>query len=245
MGGWRRVNEDMASAERLPRSCSVPSVMILALVTFGAAGCYASHDGGRDVGPARDAGRDAGPTPDAGTTRDAGPIRDSGAPDAPVDAFVRDTPTPIDTGVPCPPVLPDRPSAADRVGLLAWFQRAIVGRWRGERASPWDASPPAVSIEFSADGTYEARCEPAREDCAPLYWGDAVVRGPSARYRINDTTASGMGTGRLSPLWDGVPSWEAHIEDLVIDETGGHLEMRALDPEGRGPLVFSLDRTCE
>jgi hypothetical protein len=222
------------STSTLPDGPALRSTLFFALLILGAPGCYASRDD--DAGA-----RDAGSERDAGPARDAGLPDDSATPDAPV---VSAPDAPIDPPPPCP-VLPERPSAADGVGLLGWFQGAIVGQWRGERASPWDASPPAVSIEFFADGTYEARCEPAREDCAPLYWGDAVLSGPSARYRINDTTASGMGTGRLSPLWDGVPSWEADLEDLVIDETGGHLEMRALDPEGRGPLVFSLDRTCE
>lgn len=191
------------------------------LALWGMAGCYASH------------GR--------GSTADAGPVDPPVPVDAPRDDAPRD-----DTPAPLPecPVLPPQPSPSDRVGLLSWLQQAIIGRWGGSRTSPWEPTPMSVLLEFFPDGTYEARCEPARDLCGPLYWGDDLVRGPGARYVLIDTNASGMGEGRLTAVFSGEAAWEGDIE-VLIDGTGAELRMRFVGPDDRGPIVFTLERICE
>ena len=213
-------------------------VLALLLAGLSISGCYRSHE--RD-------GLDGGPPPGDGALPDA-PIDAAPRDAAPIDAAPRDAgPDAPDAHIPplppCP-ALAERPEPSDRVGLLRWQQTAILGLWVGTRTSPWESLPPEVEVELFADGTYRARCT-ASADCAPFYWGDAVPRGPNARYALVDTTASGTGEGRLAPVWEGGASWEGRLDDVVIDAAGEHLDMRFFDPEGRGPLVFSLDRVCE
>lgn len=208
------------------------------------AGCYLGHR----IGPEGD------PPPDPPSRPGDGPRSGGGVVDAGIDpgaewdaAFAR--PDAGSPDVPPPPVacrdLGPRPGPEDRVGLLAWQQVAILGAWEGTRGSPWDGTRP-IEMRFDGDGTYFARCaESARRDCAPMYWGDTVVDGPDARYELDDVTASGGGEGRIFPVWMGSSSWPGTIDSLVIDESGATLAMRVWHPEGRGPLTFSLSRSCE
>jgi len=208
-------------------------------------GCYLGHR----VGPEGEPPPEPPSRRDAGT-RSGGGIVDSGFRARPDSGRRWDAAFPEpDAGPPPPPVecrdLGPRPGPEDRVGLLAWQREAILGAWEGTRGSPWDGTR-LVEMRFDGDGTYFARCaDRAGRDCLPMYWGDAVVDGPDARYELTDVTASGGGEGLIFPVWMGSSSWPGSIDSLVIGESGATLEMRMWDPEGRGPLTFSLSRACE
>lgn len=201
-------------------------VLLLAFSALG--GCALSHriePEGRPI----DAGVPPDPAFDAGIVIGG---RDAGAP-------------PIDPPAPCRDLGP-QPTPDEATALLAWVQRALLGRWSGTRHASWDGDQ-AVTVTFLEGGTYEASCEGA---CAPFYWGAERPSGRAARYEIDDTTTSGTASGRLWPVFGDSPAdfystWSGTIDGLRIDPTGTTLTLRFWDSEGRGPITFDVARRCE
>lgn len=128
--------------------------------------------------------------------------------------------------------------------ILADIQDAMVGSWRGIATTPW-TTPYEVSLQFHADGSYEAQCSTLPADCCAAFYYGSDLPYPGKHYALDDVNTLHQASGTIDITFspDGqLPAWQGLLKHIERDATGNRLRLAFARSDGYGDVTYDLAR---